>query len=101
MTAFLPPERSLGRAERSAETLGEVVDRLRRGDDPFELGSQLFDPFRQLGCVASVGHSAPPPKLRLGIEEAAWTTRSRAAIAINRRIFPEGSLAFGVHPACR
>src|SRR5262249_4954093 len=46
---LFPPERALGRPERPAESVGQIVDRLRRRDDLLELGRQLLDALGRLG----------------------------------------------------
>src|SRR4029077_18243163 len=42
-SAFLPPQRPLGRALRSAEAIGEVLDRLRGRNDLLQLWRELLD----------------------------------------------------------
>src|SRR5262249_13193109 len=45
IAALLDPDRSLGRAERSAEAESDVLDRLGRGDDLFQRRIELLDAF--------------------------------------------------------
>src|SRR5258707_11491417 len=64
--AFLPPQRPLGRSLWAAEALGEVLDRLGRGDDLFQLPRQLLDPGRGWGDTIRHGkflpRGAPPAR---------------------------------------
>jgi hypothetical protein len=48
VAALLPPQRPLGRPERPAEPLRQVLDRLGRGDDLVQFRSELLDPFGRL-----------------------------------------------------
>src|SRR5207248_7773247 len=48
VAALLPPQRPLGRALRSAEAIGKMLDPLRSRDDPLQLRRQLLNPRRQI-----------------------------------------------------
>src|SRR5262249_31946990 len=48
VAAFMPPQRSLCRALRSAIAVGEVLDRLARRDDGFQRAVELLDARRQI-----------------------------------------------------
>src|SRR5262249_39525111 len=58
VAAILPPQRSLCRALRAAEAIGEVLDRLRGRNDLLELRRKLLNARRQV-----VGHGGPSHRL--------------------------------------
>src|SRR6516165_968184 len=74
MAAFAPPQRPFGRPLRAAKPVGQVVDRLRRRDDPVQLGSERLDPLGRLG------HGIPPILISWGLNEICGRWRGRPAI---------------------
>src|ERR1700722_11526448 len=62
VAAFLPPDRSFRRALRSAETIGQMPDRLGHRDDLLQLRRQLFNSSGQSGATVTRHRNASPCK---------------------------------------